>query len=122
MFASIQKMTLAGLFAMALALPAAGLADEKHDHGAMGGEMKAKGMMHHGCAKAMGGDMIALADGGLVVKCGNQLMKYDKDLKPVAKAVIECDCCAKDAKCDKEKSKDMEKPAKPVKPAETPKK
>lgn len=94
------------IFAVALtmAIAATSLAFAEHDHGpGKMGEDMAMGMKHHGCGPmGMGGhggsNLVATSDGGVVVRCGNELLKYDKNLKLVKSVEIECaKCCKKDS-------------------------
>jgi len=89
------------------------LADNGHDHSKMGGsltpaasttgaqdqckkpEMCAKQGMGH-CGPMNASQMVATSDGGVVVKCGKMLVKFDKNLKKVKEVEMECPC----AKCD----------------------
>ncbi len=90
--------------ALALAFVSAGVALAEHEpgHGKMGGEI-AHGKKGPDCGPmGMGGHggstLVATTDGGVVVRCGNELLKYDKNLKLVKSVEIECaKCCKKDS-------------------------
>lgn len=62
----------------------------KEGHGRMGQCMMMKKMM-------MGKEMVASADGGVIVLVGNKIMKYDKDLNLVKE--VEIDMKAMMEKC-----------------------
>jgi hypothetical protein len=67
-----------------------------HHEGKMGEEM-GRGMPHPKCGPkgGMHSTLVATTDGGVVVLCGKQLVKYDKNLKLVKEVELECSCCAK---------------------------
>jgi hypothetical protein len=94
--------TLASALALVFASSGLAIAEHEHGHADMGGEI-AMGKGGHECGPmGMGGhggsNLVATSDGGVVVRCGNELFKYDKNLKLVKQVEIECaKCCKKDS-------------------------
>ena len=64
-------------------------ANEGMMHGQAGQGMMCKRMMHHGMMEKS--QMVATTDGGVVVKMGNKLLKYDKNLKLVKEVELNVD-------------------------------
>ncbi len=83
---------------MAKETPAAQCARMGGPMGPMGGPMVGHGggCGHGGkCGHGASQSMVATTDGGVVVLCGNHLIKFDKNLKQVADVELKCACCAK---------------------------
>jgi hypothetical protein len=65
--------------------------------GSMGGPMGGP-MCGHGGKCGHGGasqSLVATTDGGVVVLCGNHLIKFDKNLKQISDVELKCSCCPK---------------------------